>query len=205
LILLLAYSNLINSDEVESNQPPLKSRFTKKIDVDKIEKSWQKGDGSIELENEYEHQAKVAAKRSKNKGMSIPSDPNELAKAIKKDPLAFKNNKSSGAAVMFFVDLRFKRPNGRSWTKKSVDTLAKRWTSLLTSGSLGANVFNIGDKDGEGKLLVNVEKGWNALEAMKFVASQPETLKLTRDNKDYTAADLGIKDPDDDDDDDDEL
>jgi hypothetical protein len=66
-------------------------------------------------------------------------------------------------------------------------------------------VFNIGDKDGEGKLLVNVEKGWNALEAMKFVASQPETLKLTRDNKDYTAADLGIKDPDDDDDDDDEL
>jgi hypothetical protein len=182
------------------------SRFVKNIKVESIDKAWEEGDSSDELENEYEIQRKVAAKVQKNKGFNMER-PQDIAKMMKKDPLAFSASSSGGGATMYFVELKDANQGGKKWTKKMVDDVATRWGGLMKSGNLPATVFNIGDSKnedkGEGRLLVNVEKGWLSVDSMKFILSQPETAKLTKDNKDYTAKDLGISDDDDEDDDDD--
>jgi hypothetical protein len=198
-----------NTDETikidEKNRPATKSRFNKKIDVSGIEKSWESGDDEDELENEYEIRRKVAQKVQKRKNGINLDRPEDIANLVKKDPLSLAGLNSNGASgLMYFVDLKPKQSNGKVWTKKLLDDLAAKWSGMMKSGSLPANVFNIGEQEKEARFLVNCDKGWMVTDSMKFVMQQPETVKISKDNKDYYPKDYGIN-QDDDDDDDDEL
>jgi Chaperone for wingless signalling and trafficking of LDL receptor len=95
---------------------------------------------------------------------------------------------------MAFVDLKETNAKGEKMTKRDVDELASLWSSLIKSGSLQANVFNIGDS----KILLSVDKGWMLGDVIKFVMSRPETVKVTLDSKDYYPKDFNKSDDDDD-------
>lgn len=224
LILFLVYicntSNVLgneNDDEVkktgesintnEKSRSATKSRFNKNLDVSGIEKAWESGDDEDELENEYDIRRKVAQKVQQRKTGFNAEKPEDIAKLVKKDPLAFAGLNSNGASgLMYFVDLKPKQSNGKDWTKQLLDSLASKWSGMMKSGSLPANVYNIGEQEKEPRFLVNCDKGWMVTDSMKFVMQQFETVKISKDNKDYFPSDYGInQDDDDDDDDEDEL
>ena len=79
---------------------------------------------------------------------------------------------------------------------------------MLKTAHLSANMYVLGEYkiDPETKeetgptLLVSLDKAWQQKDITRFVATQPEVVKLTKDRKILTAADFR-----DDDDDDDEL
>jgi hypothetical protein len=79
--------------------------------------------------------------------------------------------------------------------------LCSKWSALLKTAHLHANTFNLGEvekKDSPRQILVSIDKGWQAPDIFKFVLTQWETVKLTKDSKDYFAKDF--KDSLDDDD-----
>lgn len=193
----------INANEEEENDKPKAhlSKFSKKIDINKIEKAWQNGDEADELENEFDTTKKVAEKMkkrkkgSKNSNQAEELDPKLLAEKYRKDPLSFQGGVVGTA--MLFVELNTVLSDGSPWTKKDVDHLAMKWTSLMKSGSLPGAVYNVGDQkasnsaiDKEPKLLVTLEKNWMTKELMRFLLTQPETVKVTKDSRDFTKVDL---------------
>jgi hypothetical protein len=106
--------------------------------------------------------------------------------------------------AMYFVDLHLIQPDdgiskspGQPWDKKSVDDLAGYWSSMLKSAHLAANVYNLGAHNKDGQMLLSVDKGWQTTDILKFVTRSKAVKKLTKDNRDYTAA--MFRDEDDDD------
>ena len=134
-IVLILYTIVVvhsNDDEKVEKVEKAKgfqSKFNKKIDVNKIEKSWEKGDEEEELENE------MKPKKKKNKkSKDVGFDPKQFAAKYKKDPLSAGAGAGSGP-IMLFVELIKLLPSGESWKKKDVDNLAAKWTSVIKSGS----------------------------------------------------------------------
>lgn len=219
LILVLLFTTVLfathilpaNANDEDDKDKPKKfqSKFSKTIDINKIEKAWQSGDEAEELEQEFEATQKVSEKRNKKKnkkssGMNDQGfDPKLLAEQYRNDPFAFMGG--GGGTAMLFVELKQVLTDGSPWKKKDVDNLAMKWTSLMKSGSLPGTVYNVGDQkassdvDKEPKVLVTLDKNWMTKELMKFLLTQPETVKVSKDSRDFTKADLK------DDDDDDEL
>ncbi len=175
-------SEAVPTENVQSQKQPA-SRFTKNFDEKKLAKEWEAGDAAEELEQEFERSRKTAEKIQKRKPGFDINKPETISKMMKKDPLAFTAASSGAGGVMCFVELKKRKLDGRHWTKADVDKLTARWTGLLKSGSLPATVFNIGDhekhaEDVAPRLLMNIDKGWMAVEVMKFALSQPETVKV---------------------------
>jgi len=110
-------------------------------------------------------------------------------------------NSFTGTA-MYFVDLTPVQPDGKKkgqpWDKKTVDDLAGYWASMLKSGHLGANVYNLGALNKDGQMLLSIDKGWQTREILTFIFQQPAVVKLTKDRQEFTPE--MFRDPDDDDD-----
>ncbi len=114
---------------------------------------------------------------------------------------------------MWFIDLTMLQmqgsDKGKRWTRKALDKMAALWAEMLKTAHLSANMYVLGEykNDPETKeetgptLLVSLDKAWQQKEITRFVATQPEVVKMTKDRKTLTAANF----EDDDDDDDDEL
>ena len=160
----------------------------KTINSDALEKAWESGDDEVELEHEFEVNRRVGAK-VQSKRLNL-DDPTSIQKLFKKDPLASAG--LSGSTVMMFVELKTTQPNGKPWTKDDVEKLAGRWASLMRSGSVSCTVYNIsGDDLKQPRLLMNVDKGWTTSDVIRFALQQPETIKVTKDNRDYTPEEYG--------------
>ena len=182
-----------------------KKRTTKdwsKVKFDDLEKEWQKGDSKVELEHEYENSQRIAEKKNKGGGGIDFNNPESVKKAMKSDPLAFSGLGQGGSgASMVFVELQSTQQDGKAWDKESVDKLCARWSALLKTAHLHANTFNLGDvekKDSKRQVLVSIDKGWQATEIFKFIMKQWETVKITKDSKDYMADEYRKKLEDDD-------
>ena len=59
-------------------------------------------------------------------------------------------------------------------------------------------MFNLGESTGDNQLLVSMDKGWQSNDILKFILTQPETFKLSRDNKDVFASEYQERLEDDD-------
>ena len=70
---------------------------------------------------------------------------------------------------------------------------------MMKTAHLQANVFNLGESTGDNQLLVSMDKGWQSNDILKFILTQPETFKLSRDNKDVLASEYQERLEDDDD------
>lgn len=158
----------------------------KNINYNDIDKEWEGGDSKEELEHEFDRIQRIQAKK---KPKINPEDPSSIKKAYDKNPFAFGG---SGGA-MIFVDVHKTKANGQSWKKSEVDTLAKKWTSLMKTGGLTASVYNTGDHG----LLFNIDKGWLTKDVAQFIALQPEVQSFTYNNKKFFPKDF-LNDDDDD-------
>jgi len=153
----------------------LKRQHISNKKLDAIEKEWEKGDEAEELEDEHEHNRKIAAKLN----TVDYSDMTALLAMAKKDPLKL----SSGTGnKMMFAELKPKKDNGEVWDKASVDKIASRWEGLIRSASLSAKAYNIDQK----KILLSVDKTWMLRDVIKFAVVQSEVDVVYLDNKNYT-------------------
>ena len=107
-----------------------------KVDYNALEKEWEDGDEEQELEQEYDHTRKIQEKKLK-KG---PTSASDILKMAKKDP--FHLNSGTGGTLMF-AKLRARKGKGE-WTKKEVDKIASKWSSMLRSAGTDVKVVNIG-------------------------------------------------------------
>jgi hypothetical protein len=144
--------------------------------VDDLDKEWEEGDDPLELEHEFEYNRKILAKRQPKFN---PEDGASIRKAYESDPFAF----SGGGGMMIFVDLK---PKATPYTKDDMDKLAKRYATLLRSGSIIATVYNLLEK----RLLVQLEKSWYTKDTFKFLAQQPEVLQFEANSKVYKPEDF---------------
>ena len=178
-----------------------------KVKFDSLEKDWEKGDAEEELEHEYENSQRILKKKQSGggggglAGIDI-NNPESIKKAMKKNPMAFSGlGQATQGASMVFVELQDTQQDGKPWDKESVDKLCGKWSALLKTAHLHANTFNLGDvekKDSKRQVLVSIDKGWQAPEIFKFVMTQWETVKITKDSKDYFAEEYRQKLEDDD-------
>ena len=173
-----------------------------KVKFDSLEKDWEKGDAEEELEHEYENSQKILRKKqSQGPGLDM-NNPEAIKKMMKQNPMAFSGlGQAAQGASMVFVELQDTQQDGKPWDKESVDKLCGKWSALLKTAHLHANTFNLGDvekKDSKRQVLVSIDKGWQAPEIFKFVMTQWETVKITKDSKDYMADEYRKKLEDDD-------
>lgn len=198
LMLVVVYADEADAKSASASTTG-KAKKTKdwnKINMNDLDKEWESGDESAELEDEFEKNRKIQA--AKQPKVDI-NDGAAIQRAYKADPFAF----SGGGGQMVFVDLVGKQPNGKAWTKNDVDQLAKRFASMLKSGSIPANVYNI-DTD---RILVHIDKPWQVKDMLNFLAQQREVKQFTANSKTYTPKEWRQQfgDADDDDDDDEDL
>lgn len=112
---------------------------------------------------------------------------------------------------MWFVDLTMQQEQGpdkgKRWNRAALDKLAAYWGEMMRTAHLSAKMYVLGEykNDPETKeetgptLLVSLDKAWQQRDITKYVATQPEVLKLTKDRKTLTRFNFM------DDDDEDEL
>jgi hypothetical protein len=148
-----------------------------KINMQDLDKEWEQGDASEELEDELEKNRRI--QQSKQPKLDI-NDGEGIQRAYKADPFAF----SGGGGQMVFVDLREKQPSGKAWTKPEVDALCKKFATMLKSGSIPANVYNIDIE----RILVHIEKPWQVKDMLTFLSQQREVKQFTANSKTYTTA-----------------
>lgn len=191
IILVLCILSYCSADDVAVKK---KKKATKKstkdwskLNFDDIEKDWEDGDESEELMSGYDEHMRTMEINKKKKGkkrMNKKFDPNDAA-ALREMVSDMKLGGTPDQGVMVFVSLKQINPKtGKDWTSDDVEMLAGRWSALVKTASLQADFFNIG-KDKKAEVLINIQKPWFYQGIMRFLAEQPETLKVTKDSKDY--------------------
>ena len=202
-----------------------------KITENDLEKDWEDGDDEEELEHEYEHSQRIAKKVAERKekenqeqmkkmNMGDSNNPDNIQKMLRKK--AKEARKSGGINVgggglggmlnggtgtaMYFTDLVATIPTGKnkgnSWTKLVLDDLCGKWSSMLRSAHLGANIYSVDANAKEGQVLVAIDKPWQTSDILRYLLHQPEITKMSKDSKDYTKQMFPEDDDDDDDDND---
>eukprot|EP00349_Pseudokeronopsis_sp_Brazil_P009184 CAMPEP_0202964866 /NCGR_PEP_ID=MMETSP1396-20130829/8981_1 /ASSEMBLY_ACC=CAM_ASM_000872 /TAXON_ID= /ORGANISM="Pseudokeronopsis sp., Strain Brazil" /LENGTH=217 /DNA_ID=CAMNT_0049687323 /DNA_START=84 /DNA_END=737 /DNA_ORIENTATION=+ len=182
----------------QSTNAKRKEKDWNKLNVNDLDKEWEHGDESDELEDEFEKNRKIQARKQPKLDMN---DGASIQRAYKADPFAF----SGGGGQMVFVDLTAKQATGKPWTKNDVDQLCKKYSTLLKSGSIPAYVYNIDIE----RILVHIEKPWQMKDMLTFLSQQREVKQFTANSKTYTRSewkkqfgDSNAADDDDDEDDD---
>ena len=190
--LLLSLNLLVNEAKAEEVAKKKKkgSKDWSKIDFDALDKDWEDGDDPDELESEYDRMQKLMSK-NKARDPRANFDPNDPA-SVQKMAQEMKMGGNPDSGQMVFVTLKPSNPkSGARWSKEDVDDLSAKWTALVKTASLQADFYNIGGKDQSAQsLLVSVNKPWFFQDIMKFLASQPETLKITKDQRDIYPEDI---------------
>ena len=157
------------------------SKNWSKVDFNSLEKEWEGGDDLAETESEYEQIRRVRREKTTN------SAEEDIMSKLKKDPLGL--NFGSGGSMMFA-----KLKTDVKWTNDEVNKIAKQWKGLLLSSGTDVNVVNVGsadtDSDGQGTILLSVDKAWWTSDVVYFALRQKETEKITLNNRDITLKDI---------------
>jgi hypothetical protein len=145
-----------------------KSKDWSKIDLEKVEEEWKQGDSEDELITGDELLFREMEKR---KEQSIDVD-GPL------DPEVIRHQQSSSGPAMMFIELELKA--GGYGETELVD-LGGVWKDLLFSGGVDAKFYNIE----ENRMLVSLQKGWDAKNVKDFLLEQDQVVKVTWDSIDY--------------------
>lgn len=151
-------------------------------DFNALEKEWEGGDDEEELEHEYELSRKSREKTLRQKN-------EDITQMLKKDPLGL--NMGTGGSMMFA-----KLHDSVKLTSKEINKLAARWTSMLRSSGVNAQVVNVGEDGQQGTLLLSADKVWYTSDIVTFVLRQKECEKITINNRDITVKDLPAEEED---------
>jgi hypothetical protein len=169
-------------ETAKKNAKKRSSKNWSKVDFNSLEKEWEGGDDEEETESEYEKIRRVRKEKLAKSG----EDQSVMSK-LKKDPLGL--NFGSGGSMMFA-----KLKTNVKWSNDEVTKIAKQWKGLLLSSGTDVNVVNIGsadeDNDGQGTILLSVDKAWWTSEVVYFALRQQETEKITLNNRDITLKDI---------------
>jgi Chaperone for wingless signalling and trafficking of LDL receptor len=153
-----------------------------RTDFNALDKEWEGGDDEEELEQEYELSRKAREKTLKQKNEG-------LTEMLKKDPLAL--NMGTGGSMMFA-----KLHKSANLTTKEINKLAAKWTTMLRSSGVNAQIVNVGGDEEQGTLLLSVDKVWYTSDIVTFVLRQKECEKITINNRDLTIKDLPAEEDD---------
>lgn len=82
---------------------------------------------------------------------------------------------SMAGPAMMFVELNPTQADGTEWDTEQIEELAVKWRELLFTGGFSVQVYSIEDK----KILITVQKGWEASGVRDFVVDQPEMAKAS--------------------------
>lgn len=146
-----------------------------KLDMNEMSEDWEDGDDENELEHEYDRIQRVAATKQQEASKVLQSgDSKKIKKVMSSGALDTKGG-------MVFITLTDTQPDGSPWETKFQDLMCGRWTALLRTASLQANVYNMEP----GQVLLQVDKGWMFNDVMRFVMTQPEVVKGYKDGKDF--------------------
>lgn len=190
-VILLLCSKVLHTSAQDDEENKPKPKVDKKGNkiwnniVDGLEKEWEQGDDPEILEHEFEYTRKILAQKQPKFN---PEDGASIRAAYDSDPFAF----SGGGGMMIFVDLKPKKDKS-PYTKDDMDKLAKRYATLLRSGSIMATVYNLQEK----RLLVQIDKSWYTKDVLKFLAQQPEVLQFDANSKTYYPKDFEDEDDED--------
>merc|ERR1711871_37352 len=109
---------------------------------------------------------------------------------------------------MWFVDISMQQEQGpdkgKRWNRSALDKPAAYWGEMMRTAHLSAKMYVLGEykNDPETKeetgptMLVSLDKAWQQRDITKYVATQPEVLKMTKDRKTITR--FNFQDDDDD-------
>lgn len=169
-------------ETAKKNAKKRSSKNWSKVDFNSLDKEWEGGDDEEETESEYEKIRRVRKEKLAKSG-----DDQSIMSKLKKDPLGL--NFGSGGSMMFA-----KLKSNVKWSNDEVNKIAKQWKGLLLSSGTDVNVVNIGssdeDTDGQGTILLSVDKAWWTSEVVYFALRQEETEKITLNNRDITLKDI---------------
>ena len=173
----------IKEDLKSKKKTKKKSKDWSKINFNTLEKGWEDGDEEEELELEFDRTRKIGEKKMQQQGMQLnPDDPKSVKRFVEAQQ---KGASTDGKPAMMFITLP-EEFEGKKWTSDSRKSLCQKWSTLLKSGSVEAELYDIG----ETSLLINLKKGWLVRDALKFLLQQPETIKVTKDSKDFYLKDV---------------
>ena len=143
LIVVIALSVLVLTILLAARGEDVKKSVAgkkKKLDPDEIEKAWEQGDDAEELEKEHERLKRMQEKHMPKFDIN---DKESLKRAYKQNPSTFGNGQGNIGSAMIFIDVRKKSlPLGEARTKKELDTLSNRWTSMLQNAGYLTNIYN---------------------------------------------------------------
>mmetsp|Transcript_15637 Transcript_15637/g.26064 ORF Transcript_15637/g.26064 Transcript_15637/m.26064 type:complete len:236 (-) Transcript_15637:64-771(-) len=151
------------------------SKDWNKIDVNAMSEDWEDGDDEDELEHEYERIQRIAKEKAARASKVLKSGNNKKIKKV------MESGELDTKGGMVFLTLTDLQPDGTPWDSKTQDKMCGRWSALLRTASLAANVYNMEP----GQVLLQVDKGWMFNDVMKFIMTQPEVVKGYKDGKDY--------------------
>ena len=168
-------------EEVKPKKKAVGGDKWKNVKIEDIEKEWDAQDDPLDVETEHDRLEKLRAARRPEFDIN---DPASLKRAYKKDPSTFGNGSGGAGTAMLFVDIykRNAKPGKEKYTEYEINLLAKKWTSMLASGSVLVQIYN----PSENNILINIDRGWQTKEVMKFIAQQREVKHLTLNNKKFT-------------------
>ena len=87
-----------------------------------MEKAWKEGDDEREVEHEFEHQRRTAAKVQRRKGFDM-SDINAFTKKMNENPLEYTvTGNANGGGSMFFIELTKRNKKGNKQTNNIKQT-----------------------------------------------------------------------------------
>jgi len=154
------------------------------LNVEEMSTEWEDGDEDAELEHEFERIQRIAAEKSKKASKVLQSGrQKDIQKVVESGAMDTKSS-------MTFVTLTELQPDGTPWNSPVQDVLCGRWSALLRTASLQANLYNMEP----GQVLLQVDKGWMFKDVMKFIMQQPEVAKAYKDGKYYTPEEFKTSD-----------
>jgi hypothetical protein len=169
------------SEEGKKSKKPVKvgPEKWKGIKAEDIEKDWEQGDSTDELESEHDRLEKIRAKKRPQFDIN---DKESLKRAYKKDPSTFGTGEGQAGQAMVFVEIKKDPKTGEPRSVDEIRKIASRWTSMLQAGGLLVQLYHPGDST----ILFHVERGWLIKQVMKFAAEQKEVDTLTLNQKKFT-------------------
>jgi hypothetical protein len=176
-LLVLALILLLSSFQL-SSAAKKKSKDWSKLDFEKLDEDWTDGDSPEELMHEQERLQELLDTHKENQP-ELVFDPNDPLAARKMVNAAKKQEEGN---TMIFVELKKPMKKG----KRNMEHLLAKWAALIQTANLEAKFFDVKD----GTVLVHILKPWFYHDILRFLADQPETKTMTKDQKPLNIEDI---------------
>lgn len=146
------------------------------VEWDNVEKDWEEGDDSIELRTEDQEEFdRLQARRDELDRLGATED-------LMNDPDAAIHHSSRAGPTMMFAKIQTKGPDDEIVIeRKDVEEMGQMWSDKLFIGGVKVTTYTIEDDT----VLVTLQHGWNGMDLLEFLVTQPKVIDVTWDGKAY--------------------